>query len=449
MRTTFLIAAVLVCRIGWTQMPIYGADSMRKHYQEKADLLMIGDSSLYKQLKIDLYGIELYSRNDGKIPETKTVEFVVHWSELKMYKDIMHNEERESAMMIMLDKGARNFSPAIQKQYDKGIPARGTVFHPPQKPLMGMRIVLDPGHVANDTALGHIEQKFIAMNVPQSANNQKDSVPVAFAEGQLTWQTANVLAAKLRNAGAEVLITRSGPGITAFGKTFEQWKKDDYPRTLDSLMKVDPEDQNLKDLKSGKMKTDRSIFRFVFKDAELRKRSEIINAFRPDLTVVIHYNVDETNAPWSKPTTKNFCMLFVPGSFEAGELATTEDRFDFLRLLLLDDVEESIEVSNFVGEQFRKKLDVPLAGPADAGYLSASCRKTRRQGVFARNLSMTRLIHGPLVYGETLYQDNKFEARMLADMSVTDMQSKQTTSKRVMQVADAYYEGIANWWFAK
>lgn len=449
MRIILFAAASLLSCCAVAQMPIYGADSLRRHYQEKADYLMIGDSSLYQLMKIDLYGIELYSKNDGKVPETKTIEYRVNWSELQMYKDIMHNEERSSAMMIMLDKGARNFSPAIQKQYDKGIPTRDAVFHPPQKPLQGMRIVLDPGHVANDTALGHIEQKFIAMNVPQSTTNATDSIPVAFAEGQLTWQTAGVLAAKLRNAGAEVLLTRSAPGMTAFGKTFEQWKKDDYRRTLDSLMKEQPENQNLKDLKSGKMKTDRSIFRFVFKDAELRKRSEIINAFRPDLTVVIHYNVDETNSPWSKPTTKNFNMLFVPGSFEAGELATSEDRFDFLRLLLLDDVEESIEVSNFVGEQFTKKLDVPLAGLSDAGYLSTSCRKTTRQGVFARNLSMTRLIHGPLVYGETLYQDNRFEARMLADMSVTDIQSKQTTSKRVMQVADAYYEGIANWWFTK
>lgn len=449
MRRILSVTAVLCCQLAVAQMPIYGADSIRRHYKEKADYLMVGDSSLYKLMKIDLYGIELYSRNDGKVPESKTIEYSVRWSELQMYKDIMRNEERSAAMTIMLDKGARNFSPAIQKQYGNGIPSRDTVFHPPQKPLQGIRIVLDPGHVANDTMLGHIEQKFIAMNVPVSANNQLDSVPVAFAEGQLTWQTANVLAAKLRNAGAEVLLTRSGPGMTAFGKTFEQWKREDYLRTLDSLMKVDPENQNLKDLKSGKMKMDRSIFRFVFRDAELRKRSEIINAFKPDLTVVLHYNVDENNAPWSKPTTKNFCMLFVPGSFEAGELATPEDRFDFLRLLLLDDVEESIEVSNFVGEQFKAKLDVPLAGPADATYLSTSCRKTTRQGVYTRNLSMTRLIHGPLVYGETLYQDNKFEARMLADMSITDIQSKQTTSKRVMQVADAYFEGISNWWYTK
>lgn len=427
------------------QMPVYGADSLMKAYQVKADELLVGDSSLYRQFKIDLYGIELYSKVDAKNVANKTVEYSVRWSELQLYKDMMHTEARAMAMDIMLEKGARNFSPAVQKQYADGVAVKRPSFRIPEKPLAGWKIALDPGHVANDTAMGHLEQKFIAMNVPVSLNNQKDSMPVTFAEGQLTWQTANLLAYRLRNAGAEVFLTRNGPGMTAFGKTFAQWKKDDYSRTLDSLLKIDPANQNLKDLKSGKMKEDRSIFRFVFRDAELRKRAELINEFNPDLTVVIHYNVDETNAPWSKPTTKNFCMLFVPGSFEAGELATPEDRFDFLRLLLLDDIEQSIQVSGFVGLQFSSKLDVPLAGPADATYLSTSCRKVKKQGVFARNLSMTRLVHGPIVYGETLYQDNRYEARMLADMSLSDMQSKQTTSKRVMQVADAYFEGILQW----
>ncbi len=448
MKIKLLIAGIFLTQFGFAQMPIYGADSLRRHYQAKAEELMVGDSSLYKLFDIDIYGIKVHSRNDGKVPESKTTEFVVHWSELNTYKNVMAFETRESAVVIMLEKGSRGFSPAIQKQYGNGLIAKaGFVFRTPLKPLAGMKIAIDPGHIANDTATGRLEQKFIKMNVP-ALHETVDSVPINFAEGQLTWQTANLLAYKLRNAGAEVIFTHTA-GMTAFGKTFEQWKKDDYKRTLDSMLLADPSNQNLKDLKSGKMKEDRSIFRFVFKDAELRKRSGIINAFGPHLTVVIHYNVDETNAPWSKPTTKNYCMLFVPGSFEANELATTEDRFDFLRLLLLNDVEQSIEVSSFVGMQFKEKLDVPLAGPSDATYLSTSCKKAYKQGVFARNLSMTRLVHGPIVYGETLYQDNINEGRMLADMNVTEMQTKMTTSKRVMQVAEAYYEGILQWSYTK
>jgi N-acetylmuramoyl-L-alanine amidase len=447
MKKLLIIAGIFLSQISFAQMPIYGADSMQKHYQAKLDELLIGDSSLYKLVRIDIYGVHMLD----PAPYLSAGDLNrVSWQELSIYKNVVALEPRENAMQIMLEKGNRNFSPTIQKQYGQGLISKAAAsFRPPLKPLAGMKIALDPGHVANDTALGHIEQKFISMNVPAQSFDTRDSVPVAFAEGQLTWQTAAILAEKLRNAGAEVILTRPGAGITAFGKTFEQWKEDDYLRTLDSLLIVDPRNQNLLDLKSGKMKTDRSIFRFVFRDAELRKRSEIINAFDPDLTVVIHYNVDEANAPWSHPSTKNYCMLFVPGSFEAGELNTPEERYDFLRLLLTDDLEQSIEASNLVGIQFKKILDVPLASESDASYLSTSCKAVYRQGVFARNLSMTRLIQSPVVYGETLYQDNRYEAKKLSDRSLTDSLTQLKTSKRVMEVADAYYEGILSWSFLK
>jgi N-acetylmuramoyl-L-alanine amidase len=448
MRIILAVAGLFLYNFGLAQMPVYGADSLRKHYQEKAEDLLVGDSTLYGMFSMDIYGIRIYSQPNEEVDAAPKVEYRVSWSELSTYKNVMAFETRENAMNILLEKGSNNFSPAVQKQYGNGLISKpGFVFRTPLKPLAGMKIAIDPGHIANDTATGRLEQKFIRMNVPQ-ANNELDSMAVGFAEGQLTWQTANLLALKLRNAGAEVIFTRNA-GMTAFGKTFAQWKNDDYRRTLDSLLKVDPANQNLKDLKSGKMKEDRSIFRFVFRDAELRKRSEIINAFGPDLTIVIHYNVDETNAPWVKPTTKNYCMLFVPGSFEANELESSEDRFEFLRLLLTDDIEQSIEASDFVGKQFKEKLGVPLAGPDDATYLNTSCMKARKQGVFARNLSMTRLVHGPIVYGETLYQDNRNEARMLADLNITDIQTRMTTSKRVMQVADAYYEGVLQWSYTK
>lgn len=430
----------------YAQLPVFGADSIMKHYNAKADGLMVGDSSLYDYFMINIYGISMYASLEDK--KVNKPEYKVTWQELPIYKRVMQEESRASSMDIMLAKAGHSFSAAVQKQYSGSAPAKEDNFHPPEQPLAGMRIVIDPGHVANDTAMGHLEQKFIFMNVPKSPNTPLDSVPVAFAEGQLTWQTATLLATRLRNLGAEVMLTRNAPGMTAFGKTFQQWLKDDYTRTLDSMLKEDPKNQNLKDLKSGRMKEDRSRFRFVFRDAELRKRAEIINEFNPDLTVVIHYNVDETNAPWNKPTTKNFNMLFVPGAFQAGELDDAEKRFDFLRLLLLDDLENSIDASSRVAFHFQDKLKVPLANPSDAGYLSTSCRKTKKQGVYARNLSMTRLVHGTIVYGETLYQDNAAEALALSNMTITDRVSGEVTSKRVMQVTDAYLAGIMDWWFA-
>jgi hypothetical protein len=235
--------------------------------------------------------------------------------------------------------------------------------------------------------------------------------------------------------------------ITAFGKTYVQWKNADYQRTLDSLLREDPADVKLLQVKSGKMRDEKSIFRYVFRDAELRKRAELINAFHPDLTVIIHYNVDEKNAPWDRPSPKNYCMTFVAGSFQPGELGDPERRFDFLRLLLTDDIENSCRIAGLTALEFKSELDVPLAKTADATYLSASCIDAGLPGVFCRNLSLTRLIQGTLVYGETLFQDNMKECLLLTKKEPLHVEGEQSISgnNRIDEVATAYDKAILLW----
>jgi len=60
-------------------------------------------------------------------------------------------------------------------------------------------------------------------------------------------------------------------------------------------------------------------------------------------------------------------------------------------------------------------------------------------GVYCRNLQLTRYIHSPLVYGETLYQDNINECIML------NQERDKTKNKRIQQVADAYFQGILDY----
>ncbi len=439
MRKIFVLSVLLFSAAPiFSQIVIREVDSLKRHYTSKAQTMLVADSSLFDYIVIDLNGVSIYSSKENRLGNV--VESQVFWSELAICKRVLREESRENAMTIMLAKGAKMFGPAIQKQYSHK-PNPKIVNEVAGKKLSGYRIALDPGHIAHDTAMGRIEQKFISMFVPI----KDDSMHVGFAEGQLTWQTAVALAARLRNEGAEVFITRADSNITAFGKTFEAWKREDFPRTLDSLIRAESENAIFKDLKSGKLHGDRAIFRFVFRDVELRKRADIINAFNPDLTVVIHYNVDESNSPWVHPTKKDFCMVFVPGAFQSSELGESENRFDFLRLLLLDDVETSIAIGGKIAEQLVKKLKVSPATTDDAGYLLTSCRKTKKVGVFARNLSMTRLVHGPVVFGETLYQDNYSEALSLSQMSLIDKVSGQRTSVRIVQAAEAYCEGIVQW----
>lgn len=430
------------------QIPIFGADSLMKHYTSKTSQFIDRDAVLSDFFSIDLFGIAVFAGENEK--KANEPEYRVNWSEISTYKNIIATAPREEAMQIMLSKGIRPFPPDVVKRYSlvpDYIKPQPTI----KLPLKGLRIALDPGHIASDTAMGRMEDKYLLFKISKGPTNvqrtEKDSMMVSIAEGMLTWQTANALAILLRSEGAEVFMTRSQPNITAFGKTYAQWKKDDYHRTLDSLLKIDPTNSHLRKLKSGKVKDENSIFRYVFRDAELRKRAELINAFHPDLTVIIHYNVDEKNKPWNKPSFKNYSMVFVPGSFQEGELCDPERRFDFLRLVLTDEIEKSTTVSGLAALEFQSELDVPLAKMADASYLSEHCIPAGLPGVFCRNLSLTRLVQSTMIYGETLYQDNFDECQRLTAKPRFSAEGKQPLggNERISEVVEAYHKAILLW----
>jgi N-acetylmuramoyl-L-alanine amidase len=442
MLTRFRFTLTLFCVVAGmklsAQIPVFGADSLMKHYTARTTQLLDRRDALSAHYAIDLFGVNIYAGASEKAAGKP--EYRVTWSELPIYKAILAHAPREEAMRIMREKGSGPFSPEITKTYYQLGQHRDGDFSPSATmPLNGLRIALDPGHFASDSASSRVEDKYLDFKI---AGSGADSIRINFFESKLTWQTAIILAQQLRSAGAEVMFTREY-GLTAFGKTYEQWKKDDYPHALDSMLKVRPNDANLKKLKNTRLsQDDRLIFRFVFRDVELRKRANLINAFRPDLTVILHYNVDETNTDWKRTTERNYNMAFTAGSFQAGELSDSEKRFDFLRLLLTDELTESITFSGAVTRRFESELRVPLATPRDATYLQNSCLQTGQPGVFCRNLSLCRLVQGTMVYGETLYQDNVKECTQL-------MKAAQTASPgpdaRTFKVAMAYYNGILDW----
>lgn len=303
-----------------------------------------------------------------------------------------------------------------------------------EKKLSGHKIAIDPGHTAGDIVSGKLEQKHLKLTIK---NEIGKSDTVEIAEGMLTFATAILLKEKLEKEGAEVFLTRKFNGSTAFGITFEDWLKTSFKKSVDSLYKIGEVTLEKKNWLLTKA-TKRDKFRIVFKDIELQKRAELINKYRPDITIIIHYNVDETNAGWAKPTTKNFDMTFVGGAFMKHDLLTKEKRNEFLQLLISDDLEESIGLSGEVVRSFEKILSVKTATINDAKYLRESCFATSEKGVFCRNLQLTRFIHSPLVYGETLYQDNIIECKLLAK------EREKTKNERIQQVAEAYYQGIIN-----
>jgi len=304
-----------------------------------------------------------------------------------------------------------------------------------QKPLSKTKIMIDPGHMAGTVQMSRIEQKYLHFTKANYPALKQDSVDIA--EGILTFQTASILKKMLEEKGATVALTRK-ENTTSFGYTYDEWLRNRKKKTLDSLLKV-------KKISTARhkqlMKMNRSkFFLEFFKDHELLQRSRVINNFKPDLTVIIHYNVNEKNDPWLKPSDKNFCMAFIPGCLIGDNLETKAGKFNFLRLLLTDDINKSEKVSSLLVNELNKQLEVPIAKTTDATYLSEHCTATSCAGVYCRNLALCRLVQSPLMYGECLYQDNEMECYEL--LKNTETKCGVQTNKRVVQSAQAFYNAI-------
>jgi N-acetylmuramoyl-L-alanine amidase len=395
-----------------------------KHFTQKANTYLDKQKALAPYYSINKKGISMYASSKDKLMDS--AEFHLNWDQLESFNQFL-----------------KNYSPATilkfyqAKKFDRTSISSATAIskNDPLKKLSGLKIAIDAGHTAGNFEAGQIERKCLGFTCTDP-NGSKDSIEIA--EGTLTFATAKLLKEKLEAEGAEVFLTRPFNGCTAFGITFEDWLTTRYKSTIDSLYKIKEITLAKKNWFLTKA-TKRDKFLLIFKDMELKKRAELINNYKPNFTIITHYNADETNTGWIKPSNRNFNMAFVGGAFMRSDLSSPEKRFEFLRLLVSDDLERSIALSSSVVKSFEKNLDVKTAGAKDATYLIEGCLSTNEKGVFCRNLQLTRYIHSPLVYGETLYQDNVNECISL------NKEIDKTKNIRVQQVAEAYFQGILNY----
>ncbi|HWY38570.1 MAG TPA: hypothetical protein VNY73_08430, partial [Bacteroidia bacterium] len=89
-------------------------------------------------------------------------------------------------------------------------------------------------------------------------------------------------------------------------------------------------------------------------------------------------------------------------------------------------------------------LTIPIAKTGDASYLSEHCMPTPSAGVYCRNLALCRLVQGPLVYGECLYQDHEKECYEL--IKNTENLYGIQTNKRVLLAAQSFFNAITQYY---
>ena len=422
--TTAIFFLFFLCPFGFAQDT--SAQLKMKYHVEKAEKYLDKEKALSAYYSINASGISMYESSQNKLKNTP--EFHINWNQIADFNSYIKNNTVDQAVETYKTGNCDKISSFKKVTNSTSISS--------SKSMNGLKIAIDAGHIAGDMEMGEIEKKSLKFK-RDSINRLNDSIEIA--EGALTFATAKLLKDKLEAEGAEVFMTRTFNNSSAFGVTFDSWLKTDYKATVDSLHKIGKLTDKQYQFFTGTKASKRDKFRVIFKDIELEKRAEIINNYKPDFTIIIHYNVDETNTGWEKPCNKNFNMAFVGGAFMKNDLSSPAKRFEFLRLLISDDLEKSIALSSAVVTSFEKNLNVKTATIKDAKYLSEGCLPTTQNGVYCRNLQLNRYIHSPLVYGETLYQDNINECALL------NKECDKTKNERVKQVAEAYFQGVWNY----
>ena len=135
--------------------------------------------------------------------------------------------------------------------------------------------------------------------------------------------------------------------------------------------------------------------------------------------------------------------MHCPGAFRPKDLSTKVSRIDFLRLLVTDDLDQSILLcQNIIKEMTLTTSIEPVDYNNKKSYLSCASIFISK-GVFARDLRLTRLVRSPLCYGETLLQNNRQEAIRLSTVD-TEINGIPTSS-RIKEVALGYFYGILNY----
>jgi len=273
---------------------------------------------------------------------------------------------------------------------------------PSNKPLAGVRIAIDPGHIGGSWA--KIEERWFRIG---------NSKPVT--EGDMTLLVAKLLSERLRELGAKVYLTRTKPSPVT-------------PLRPDRLKKEAVE--SLRD--QGASVTEANVKseseRLFYRVGEIRRRAELINEkIKPDLVICLHFNAEAWGNP-DRPslTDKNHLHFLITGCFSGRELTYDDQRFNMLKKLLSRAYREELAVTEAIASSMAR-----ATGLEPYVYQGSNAVKVGSSPyVWARNLLANRLFECPVVYVEP-YVMNSHE--VFARVQEGDYKGERAVAGRMRQ----------------
>jgi len=276
--------------------------------------------------------------------------------------------------------------------------------HDPARPLKGIRIALDPGHIGGDWA--QLEARYFKLD---------GDPPVE--EAKLNLITCQRLAERLQADGADIIwakhdfepVTHLRPddlhreaiaALALSGRTSSN-NSGYTPSFLFGLPL--PHMFRRTNQAATESRIDNEAALLFYRVAEIRARGDVVNKQHPDLTICVHYNADDWGDP-DHPTLTDHSRLviFTNGAYEKSELAYDDYKYDMLRKLLDRTAVQEERGCAFVGQAMLDALKYP---PEDYPGTYFAHHVTDVPSVYARDLLANRIYHGPVIYCEGPYMN--------------------------------------------
>ena len=271
--------------------------------------------------------------------------------------------------------------------------------HPLNKPLDGLRIAIDPGHIGGTWA-----------EMEERSTRYHGSAPVR--EGDLNLITGGLLKQELTDLGANVFEVRDTTDpVTPYRP------RDFMPEAREMLVERSSNASRLRAFPPDKLNflfgyrvNELADFLF-FRCSEIVERgNRIRDNFVPDVTVTLY--IDATpGSGRGHLTDANANIFFVHGAYTRAEMGDAEMQRRCVYKMLEGSSDIEAEVASDIASTFAEKTHL---GPVKYGD-SATTREVLPGNMYvvARNLAANREYDGPVVCTEPYFMNNRITYQRL------------------------------------
>jgi len=255
-----------------------------------------------------------------------------------------------------------------------------------EKPLQGLRICLDPGHIGGEWS--NVEERYFKI--------RKDP-PIE--EATLNIITCQHVERSLIEAGAEVVWTKKD-----YQPVTDLRPKDLVWEGLQLLFRRNPKAYTSFSKSKLLYELGWNAELAFYRPAEIGARARVVEKLNPDFTICLHYNA----APWRNPKRPrllkaNKLIVFVLGSFMADELKYDDQKFSLINKVLEDSFALEEGLSTSIAESLQTTLELP---PENYTSFAAAQRINGNPYVWTRNLLANRLFPSPTIFVESPYMND-------------------------------------------